>query len=361
MKRFLLLICSFFVLFSCNHTYQARDIETISIEEISMDSMSIRAIHAENANSVYYASSTGVIGNWYKTDNDWEGTLPEKITYKDSIALNYRSISSNGNNIYALSIGNPAVLTEYNNQEPDPRVQTDVLGYHRTVYVEEHEKVFYDSMKFFDEQNGIAMGDPTEDCLSIILTKDGGTTWNKIPCEKLPKVVEGEAAFAASNTNIKVLGKTAWIVTGGTKARVFKTTDLGETWEVFDTPIIQGDGPQGIYSVDFADENNGIIIGGDYSKPEENKANKAITKDGGKTWMLVADGQNPNYKSCVQYVPGTDGKEVFAVGKTGISYSKDGGLTWTEVSKDGYYVIQFVDKNNAWLAGNQKIGRLYLK
>ena len=32
-------------------------------------------------------------------------------------------------------------------------------------------------------------------------------------------------------------------------------------------------------------------MGGDFSKPNENKANKAITADGGKTWTLVADGK----------------------------------------------------------------------
>ena len=63
----------------------------------------------------------------------------------------------------------------------------------------------------------------------------------------------------------------------------------------------------------------------------------------------------------MQYVPNTNGKEVFAVGKTGISYSKDGGLTWKGVSKESYYSIQFVDKNTAWLSGNNKIGKLDLK
>ena len=346
MKRILPLICVFFVLLSCNSKYQSRDIQNFNIIGDSIPNKSIRAISAFNTAFVFFAASDGSYGfyNWRLKKAEPTSILK----YQDSIAPNFRSVAYNREQFFALSIGNPALLYKLRGTDND------------LVYKEEHEKVFYDSMKFFDEKNGIAMGDPTEDCLSIILTNDGGTTWNKIPCEKLPKVVEGEAAFAASNTNIKVLGKTAWIVTGGAKARVFKTTDLGETWEVFDTPIIQGDGPQGIYSVDFADENNGIIIGGDYSKPKENKANKAITKDGGKTWALVADGQNPNYKSCVQYVPNTDGKEVFAVGKTGISYSKDGGVTWTEVSKEGYYVIQFVDKNTAWLAGNQKIGRLQL-
>ena len=347
MKRFLVLLFAFFALFSCQTEYQPRNIESISIEEIEVKGSSIRSIQITDAYKVYYAGSNGKIGYQYQN----EIGVGTQVKYQDSLNPYFRSIAYNGTSIFALSIADPALLYKINPETLDYKI----------VYSESHEKVFYDSMKFFDAQNGIAMGDPTEECLSIILTKNGGETWNKIPCSNLPKVAEGEAAFAASNTNIKVLGKTAWIVTGGAKARVFKTTDLGETWEVFDTPIIQGDGPQGIYSVDFADQNNGIIVGGDYSKPEENKANKAITKDGGKTWQLVADGQNPNYKSCVQYVPDTQGKEVFAVGRTGISYSNDSGITWKEVSKEGYYVIQFVDRYHAWLAGNQKIGKLDLK
>ena len=63
----------------------------------------------------------------------------------------------------------------------------------------------------------------------------------------------------------------------------------------------------------------------------------------------------------MQYVPNTNGKEVFAVGKTGISFSNDSGNTWTEVSKESYYTIKFVDKDTAWLSGSQKIGKLILK
>ena len=62
----------------------------------------------------------------------------------------------------------------------------------------------------------------------------------KVSCQQIPKVVEGEAAFAASNTNIKVLGNTVWIVSGGVKSRIFKSIDLGVTWNVYETPIIQG-------------------------------------------------------------------------------------------------------------------------
>jgi hypothetical protein len=360
MQRLFILVLSSFLFVSCYKEYQARDIQQVSILNISVDSTSIRAIDAVDEKMAIFAGSNGIIGNVYMRNDDWSVSLSEKIRYKDTLIPNFRSVASNGKDIFALSIGNPALLTKFNASETDPSTQSDVMGSYRLVYKEVHEKVFYDSMKFFDTQNGIAMGDPTENCLSIIITQDGGDTWAKIPCDKLPKVEKGEAAFAASNTNIKVIGKTAWIVTGGAKARVFKTTDLGKSWSVFDTPIICGNGPQGIYSVDFADENNGILIGGDYSNPRENKANKAITKDGGKTWQLVADKSEPAYKSCIQFVPNTQGKEVFAVGFTGISYSKDGGLTWKEISKEAYYTIDFVDRNHAWLAGKEKIGYLKL-
>ena len=45
--------------------------------------------------------------------------------------------------------------------------------------------------------------------------------------------------------------------------------------------------------------------------------NESLEKNGGKTWEVVAENAEPNYVSCVQYVPETDGKEVFAVSTNG--------------------------------------------
>lgn len=337
--RFLILV----LFISCNNDYIPRNLNSITISSFDIDSVSIRAINTVNDKEMSFVTSNGDIG-FVTHGKDIE---LHKIKY-DSIVPNFRSIAFNGSDFFALSIGSPALLFKYDRKTS------------KLVYQENHERVFYDSMAFFDSKNGIAMGDPTDDCLSVIKTINGGKSWAKISCHHLPKVVEGEAAFAASNTNIKVLGNTVWMVSGGSKARVFKSSDLGHTWEVFETPIIQGKNSQGIYSVDFADENNGIIIGGDYSKPNENIANKAITTDGGATWTLVANGKNPSYKSCVQYVPNTNGKEIFAVGKTGVSYSNDGGIIWKEVSQEQFYTIQFVNRNMAWLGGNHKVGKLIL-
>lgn len=332
---------------SCKNEYKPRNIENVTITVSKMDDTSIRAIKAIDKNTVYYVGSRGDFG--YTNDNGKSWTT-ETVTYNDSIKPHFRSIAYNGTAFFGLSIESPALLYKFSDKDT------------QIVYKEEHEKAFYDSMKFFaDGKHGIAVGDPIGGCASIILTSDGGNSWKKISCDNLPHFEREEAFFAASNTNIKVLGNTVWIASGGARARILKSIDFGQTWEIFETPITQGVGAQGMYSVDFYDANNGIAFGGDFSNPLVNEANKAITNDGGKTWKLVANKQNPNYKSGVQYVPNTNGMEVFAVGKTGISYSNDGGNTWTDVSKDGYYAIDFVDNNTAWLSGENKIGKLILE
>jgi len=339
-KLFILLFFSFFAVFS-----QVRNIDSIMIEEIKIDNSSIRAIQVFKDSSMVFASSNGRIGFANLSNKELKF---KKINY-DTIVPHFRSIVSNGKYIYVLSVENPALLYQYHN------------GNLKLVYKEEHSNVFYDAMAFFDEQNGIAMGDPTADCLSVIITNDGGNIWKKIPCGNLPSTEEGEAAFAASNGNIAIIGANAWLVSGGKRARVFHSPDMGTTWKVYDTPIVQGGQMTGIFSVDFYDSKNGIIFGGDWGKKENNTANKAISNDGGKTWKLLANGEGPGYKSCVRYVPDTNGKEVFAVGSTGISFSNDGGYSWKKVSDENYYTIRFVNKNVAWLAGNNKIGKLILK
>lgn len=342
-KQIIIIFFNLAFMFSCARDYQTRNFETVTIEEIKMDSSSIRAIDVLKDSTLIYATSDGYIGIQLPTNENFK----ERIVF-DTLIPHFRAIATNSKNIFALNIGNPALLYKYKD------------GLSKLVYKEEHPNVFYDAIAFFDEQNGIAIGDPTSNCLSIIVTNDGGNTWNKISCDSLPNTKEGEAAFAASNGNIAIVGKNAWIVTGGIKARVFYTPDMGRTWRVYNTPIIQGNKMTGIYSVDFFDEKNGIIFGGDWNDKENNSANKAITTDGGKTWLLIADGKEPGYKSSVQYVPNTQGKELFAVGSTGISFSNDSGRSWKKVNDGSYYTIRFVNKNFAWLAGKHKIGKMIL-
>ncbi len=320
----------------------------IDIEVVYSDSVSIRAIQPIDANGVWFAGNNGKVGFI-------DGKTPKLATirYGDSL-LSFRAIAKTDKAVFVLSISNPGVLYKIGFDGVEGTSMEE-------VYYEEGSNVFYDAMKFWNNKEGIAMGDPTEDCLSILITRDGGNNWKKLSCESLPKTEEGEAAFAASNSNIAVFEDKAWIVSGGKRSRVFYSPDKGQTWEVFDTPIIEGDAMTGIYSVDFFDAETGIIFGGDWNAKENNFANKAITKDGGKTWKLLSEGAGPGYRSPVKFVPNGNGKEIVAVGSLGISYSKDQGESWQEISKESFFAIEFVNDTLAFASGNNRIARLIFR
>lgn len=341
MKQFIIGFGVLLFLFSCGkkETFVSRDFSKVEIETLLQDSLlDVRALEI-NEGSVLIATSNGQTKIKYeKSDSFLEIALIDSVNkpnFRSSVLLN--------NSVLALAITSPALL--YKNGE--------------IVYQESHPNTFYDSMDFWNDKEGIAIGDSTDGCLSIIITRDGGETWTKLTCDELPKGIENEGAFAASDTNIAIVGDNTWVAT--TAGRVYYSPDKGNTWDVFDTPIIKEKDTQGIYSIDFYDEMNGFAIGGDYTKPGDNAANKIKTTDGGKTWQLVAQNQNPGYRSCVQYIPNRKGKELVAIGFKGIDYSNDAGNTWKHLSDEGFYTIRFLNDSIAYAAGARRISKLIFR
>ena len=325
---------------SCSEKHNNEAFSSVEIKTIYEDSVSIRAIEIMGDN-LGYAGSNGVFGSVELAT----GEIMESIEKYHTIIPEFRAIAHTTKDFFMLSVANPALL-----------YKTGDNGRMELVYMEEDENVFYDAMIFWNDNEGIAVGDSMNGCLSIIITRDGGVSWKKISCSELPEALEGEGAFAASNTNIANINGKTWIATN--KSRVYFTGDKGKTWEIQNTPVSSNVETQGIFSIDFYDENIGFAIGGDFTKPEVNTANKAVTVDGGNTWQLIADGQNPQYKSCVQFVPGSNGNGLVAVGFTGVSYSNDRGETWKQLSEESFYTIRFQNEKIAYAAGKNRIARL---
>ncbi|MFV8354645.1 WD40/YVTN/BNR-like repeat-containing protein [Flavobacterium sp. XS1P32] len=353
MKTFILTFLLLIVLTSCKTVYFTGknnnniDFNAVAIDTLFQDKISIRAIVID-ANKIWYAADKGRFG-FYNIDNNQKF---ESSISKDSLKLEFRSNAQTKKNIYILNVGNPALLYQISKEEKKVKL----------VYQENHEKVFFDSMQFWNNKEGIAMGDPIADCLNVIITRDGGNTWSKVPSNKLPKVMDGEAAFAASNTNILIKGNNTWLVSGGKKSRVFYSPDKGDSWTVFDTPIVQGKAMTGIFTADFYDSKSGFIAGGDYELRNQNFSNKALTTDGGKTWNLIAENQGFGYASCVQYVPKSNGKGLVSVGFSGLYYSSDGGISWKQLASDStLHTIRFLDNHTAIAAGQNKMIRIRFK
>ena len=313
---------------------------------------SIRALEVTDSNGVWWAGSNGLVGH------TWDGGLQWQV---DTLKLNdgtlpaFRSMAVTSEAAFAFSIASPAVLFRFDffTQEWD------------SVYTNHDEAAFFDSMAFWDDKEGIAMGDAMGDemgavgssCLSVLITRDGGRNWNRIPCGDLPPLFQSEdgtaeAAFAASNGNVVLHGDEVWIATGGAASRIYRSRDRGRSWEVVSTPIIQGGTMTGMFSATRCGDAMGIGWGGNWEDMDDNASNKIQTLDGGATWHLWQPGEGPGYRSSVQFVPQTDCQGIWAVGIPGISQSWDGGQTWLTEPDSTFLTLRFdATGTKAWLAG----------
>lgn len=338
---------SIFILFlfiSCAGTESNKVFGRVEVETLYSDSLSIRAIEIMDGGSLAFAANKGTFGLLDLKTNQ----VRINVQQYDSLVPEFRAVAHTATDFFMLSAGNPALL-----------YKTGDTGSMQLVYKEVDERVFYDAMTFWNNMEGIAIGDSMDGCLSILITRDGGNNWQKIPCTSLPKTVEGEGAFAASNTNVKVIGDKAWIAT--TNGNVHYSGDKGANWEIWPTPIASTVPTRGIYSLDFYDENIGFVMGGDYTDPDNDLENKAVTRDGGRTWKLVASGSMPDYRSCVQYVPNSDGRSLVALGFKGIAYSNDYGESWEQLSDESFYTLRFLNDSIAYAAGINRIAKLSFK
>jgi photosystem II stability/assembly factor-like uncharacterized protein len=225
----------------------------------------------------------------------------------------------------------------------------------RLQFTNPDREAFFNAMAFWDDKNGIALGDPVKGQFQLIVTEDGGKNWKRLSGINLPPALPNEGAFAASGTCLVSYGKEdVWFCTGGAKtARVFHSSDRGQNWTVSKTPVVAGTASAGIFSIAFRDRNHGMIVGGDYRKPSESGATAAVTSDGGKTWKLL---DSPFcYRSGVAWAK----DRWVVVGTLGSDVSLDDGATWKPLDRANYNSVAFASTGEGWAVGPKgRIARL---
>lgn len=297
---------------------------------------SFRSIHALSNKVVWAGGSKGTVLRTLNAGITWQ-----VIQVKGAEKLDFRDIYGvNPKTAYIMSAGNA--------EEGAAKIfKTTDGGTTWNVVFELTEKgVFFDSMDFWNENEGILIGDPIDNKPFIIRTFDGGKTWNRIDKEKLPNKLEGEASFASSGTCVVThpSGK-AWL---NTQSRVFFTPDKGETWQVFQTPFKQGT-TSGIFGLHFWNENQGIAVGGDYKNDKEKTNNVAITHDAGKTWEFLQDATPDGLKESGWMLPNNN---LLLVGTSGTSLLDEDGTAWKAVDSESFHAISCY-KNACWAIGGK--------
>jgi len=295
---------------------------------------SLRGLAVVNE-KIIWASGAG--GTFLKTIDGGKTWTIGKVP--DADKLDFRDVEAfDANTAYLLSIGEGENSRIYKT--------SDGGATWKLQFKNMNGKAFFDAFAFWDKNNGIAMSDPIDGKYLLIETKDG-ETWKPLDNEKMANAKQSEAAFAASGTCLITKGKTdVFLVSGGNDARVFRSNSRGLSWFVADTPIVKGTAGSGIFSIAMQDKMRGVIVGGNYEKPDEINNNLAFTSDGGKTWIL-GKGLN-GYRSSATFV---DKKTIVAVGSSGSDISFDGGKTWKNLDKENYNAVQAKGKNAVWAVG----------
>jgi PKD repeat protein len=186
---------------------------------------------------------------------------------------------------------------------------------------------FFNVVHFFNENDGFVQGDPEGGEYELYTTTDGGDTWSRVDGANIPNPEDASEYGIVGHYD--AIGDNIWYTTNN--GYIYKSTDKGYTW----TKHLVANGTETNISIAFAED--GLVGLANYFNGTD--TDKYKTTDGGETWTpLTATGNF--YDAGISYVPGTTATFV-SVGSDyetpfmGVSYSKDGGETWSEYAE--YY------------------------
>jgi photosystem II stability/assembly factor-like uncharacterized protein len=234
---------------------------------------------------------------------------------------------------------------------------------------------FFDSFwldGFYGE--GILLGDPVKGRFTVFETEDGGQTWKRDERKGLALHGNLLAAFAASNNSI-ARSEDKYIpgfVTGGKTGAVlykswipphFEKLSLhlkhgeksGPDWMTMTLPLAGGSDAAGAFSIGYRITEDStaeillkggegghpknwrfVVVGGDYSKPNETAGTAAWSEDDGRHWT-AADTPPHGFRSSVQW--SADLKLWIAAGTTGSDISRDDGRTWQPLDNGNWNAL----------------------
>ncbi|MCC6509197.1 MAG: oxidoreductase [Pirellulaceae bacterium] len=321
--------------------------ETSTGSDASLRGVAVARHSTTDRPVVWAAGAKGTVLHSLDQGRQWTRCSPmghDQLEFRSLFAWNERQA-------IVASAGTPAIV-----------LKTDNAGQTwREVYRDVHPQAFFDCLKFIDDQRGVLFGDPVEGRFTVLTTSDSGESWQAIDPQRLPKSLEGEAAFAASNSAMTVAAThSIWIGSGGApraNSRVMMSHDFGQSWLTVDCPLNSG-ASSGIFSLCYANALKTLVaVGGDYQPDAKSATTGAASHDRGGTFQSLS--QPPNgFRSSVVYTQGnkTLAAGFYTTGPTGCDHSISGDK-WQPISATGFHALAVLpDGSLAAVGSNGRFG-----
>ena len=295
---------------------------------------SLRGLSVVNDAVVWASGSNGTVAR--SVDG---GKTFQWLTVKGFEQRDFRDIEAfDDNTAIIMAVAEPAIILK----------TKDGGKTWKRMFEDTTKGMFLDAMDFY-KKSGVVIGDPVDSVhpsVFIAFTRDAGEHWT-IPDDNIP-LSKGEAFFASSGTNVKMLPLQRnlfryGLVSGGTQSHF-----IGKTKDPL--PLLQGKQSTGANSMAInLSAKRIVVVGGDFANDKDTTGNCVFSTNLGTTWQHP---QTPphGYRSCVEFI---NGNKLISCGTSGVDVSNDGGNNWNLISSESFHVCQKA-KNGAavFLAGN---------
>ena len=178
---------------------------------------------------------------------------------------------------------------------------------------------YFNGIDFFDENNGIAVGDPVNGQFGVITTSNGGKNWAPTPSLA---AIGDEAGLLGT---LCIFGDRAWF--GTNSGRILRGRDFGKSWSVAEVE-------SGVSIIDIAFHSNtgGIAIYTNRAKTG-NDVILARSNDGGLNWTSNISNLNEKLGiTPIEIFYNEDSDRIYLVGKDAeVYYTENLGSTWVPV------------------------------
>src|SRR6187401_3854203 len=196
---------------------------------------SLRGLSGVNNNVVWVSGSNGMVGKSLNAGKNWKW-----MTVKGFEKNEFRDIEAYDANTAIIM----AIPDRENIHPANILKTTDGGDTWKIVYENNTKGMFLDALDFRDPKNGIVIGDPVDGRFFIAKTIDAGNSWKELTAEQRFVADSGEAFFASSGTNIRMLyNGSVVIASGGKNSRLFYDK------RVIDVPMTKGKETAGTNSV----------------------------------------------------------------------------------------------------------------